>query len=208
MFVALLKGFVTSGSLIVAIGAQNAFVIRQGLLQRHLLLTALVCSAIDALLITSGILGFGHIISSFPLVVEAAQYFSIVFLLAYGAISLRSAFKYKSLDLSEHTPLPSIKKTILLLLGFSLLNPHVYLDTVILLGSIAVQQPAHTQTYFTLGAIGASFTWFFALTYGSRFLAPFFSKQNSWKIIDSLIAITMWAIALTLLIKSQSMVFI
>lgn len=203
MFVALLKGFVTSGSLIVAIGAQNAFVIRQGLLQRHLLVTALLCSFIDAILITSGILGFGHKISSFPILVEAAKYFSVIFLLTYGAISLRSAFKRKSLADSEQIPFPSIKKTILLLLGFSLLNPHVYLDTVILLGSIATQQPAHTQIYFALGAVGASFTWFFSLTYGSRFLAPFFSKQNSWKIIDTLVAITMWAIALTLLLKSN-----
>jgi len=200
MFLTLLKGFSTSGSLIMAIGAQNAFVIRQGLLRRHLLLTALICSLIDGLLIILGVLGFGHVISAYPSLIELSKYFAIIFLFLYGAISLKSAFKPKSLEEVEEKTFPSVKRTVFLLLALSLLNPHVYLDTVILLGSIASQQPAHQQIYFALGAISASFVWFFALTYGSRFLAPLLRKPRSWRIIDCLVALTMWAIGATLMI--------
>ena len=113
---------------------------------------------------------------------------------------MKSAFKPKSLEEVEEKTFPSVKRTVFLLLALSLLNPHVYLDTVILLGSIASQQPAHQQIYFALGAISASFVWFFALTYGSRFLAPLLRKPRSWRIIDCLVALTMWAIGATLMI--------
>ncbi len=198
MFLALLKGFSTSGGLIVAIGAQNAFVIRQGLLRRHLLLTALLCSGIDAFLILSGVLGFGHVVSVCPSLIELSKYFAIVFLGFYGAFSLKSAFKPRPLDDVESKVLLSTKRTILMLLALSLLNPHVYLDTVILLGNIASQQPVHEQLYFAVGAISASFIWFFAITYGSYFLAPLLRKQSVWRVIDSLIAFIMWGIAISL----------
>ena len=200
MFLALLKGFSVSGGLIVAIGAQNAFVIRQGLLRRHLLLTALLCSLIDALLILLGVLGFGRFISAYPVCIELSKYFAVIFLLFYGGVSLRSALKPKCLEDSKEQKITSAKKTLFLLLALSLLNPHVYLDTVILLGSIASQQPPQNKIYFALGATSASFIWFFTITYGSRFLAPFLSKQNSWRIIDSLIALTMWGIAISLMV--------
>ena len=115
-------------------------------------------------------------------------------------IALRSAFKPKSLEDLEKKTFPSTKKTVLSLLALSLLNPHVYLDTVILLGSIASQQPAYEQIHFALGAIGASFVWFFAITYGSRLLAPLLRKPGSWRVIDGLVALTMWGIAITLMI--------
>ncbi len=200
MFLALLKGFSTSGSLIMAIGAQNAFVIRQGLMRRHLLMTALLCSSIDALLILLGVLGFGQLISTYPLLIELTKYFAIIFLFFYGAVSLKSAFKPRFLEGTKEQNLPSIKRTVGLLLALSLLNPHVYLDTVILLGSIASQQPSHEQIYFALGAISASFLWFFAITYGSRLLAPLLSKPSSWRIIDSLVGAMMWGIAITLML--------
>ena len=199
MFLALLKGFSASGGLIVAIGAQNAFVIRQGLLRRHLLLTALLCASIDALLILLGVLGFGPLISAYPLCIELSKYFAVIFLLFYGGVSLKSALRPKCLKDAKEQRLISAKKTLFLLLALSLLNPHVYLDTVILLGSIALQQPPQSQIYFALGAISASFIWFFTITYGSRLLAPFLSKESSWRIIDSLIALTMWGIALSLM---------
>lgn len=186
-----------SGGLIVAIGAQNAFVIRQGLKRKHLFATATLCSCIDALLIILGVLGFGEVIASYPLFFELAKYFAVIFLGLYGALSLKSAFTSKALD-STGDALPSLKRTMLILLALTLLNPHVYLDTVILLGSIASQQPQHEKPYFALGAMGASFIWFFALTYGSRFFAPLLRSPTSWRIIDSLVALTMWAIALTL----------
>ncbi len=200
MPLALVKGFVSSASLIIAIGAQNAFVIRQGLMRRHLLLTALLCSLVDALLISFGVLGFGQVISAYPQFIFITKYFAIAFLTLYGALSLKSALEMKTLSHDTEQMLPSRKKTVLLLLALSLLNPHVYLDTVILMGSIASQQPLNEQPHFALGAITASFAWFFTLCYGSRFLAPFFSKPTSWRIIDTLIALTMWAIAISLAI--------
>jgi L-lysine exporter family protein LysE/ArgO len=195
-----MKGLSASAGLIVAIGAQNAFVIRQGLSRRHLLLTALICSSIDALLILLGVLGFGQLISAYPLCIELSKYFAVIFLLFYGGISLRSALRPKCLEAGKEDRLNSAKKTLFLLLALSLLNPHVYLDTVILLGSIASQQAPQNQIYFATGAISASFIWFFTITYGSRLLAPFLSKPNSWRIIDSLVALTMWGIAISLMV--------
>ncbi len=200
MFLALIKGLSTSAGLIVAIGAQNAFVIRQGLLRRHLLLTALLCSSIDALLILLGVLGFGQLISHYPLCIKLSKYFAVIFLLFYGGISLKSALSPKCLQVAQEKRLISAKKTLFLLLALSLLNPHVYLDTVILLGSIALQQTPQNQIYFTIGAISASFIWFFTITYGSRLLAPFLSKPNSWRVIDSLVALMMWGIAISLMV--------
>lgn len=193
-----LKGFGTSASLIVAIGAQNAFVIRQSLQYQHLLLTALLCSLIDALLILLGVVGFGEIVSQYPHFLTFTTWFAAVFLFLYGLASFRSALYSKSWNLDE-TMRVSAKKTIISILAFSLLNPHVYLDTVILLGSIASEQPVGEQAYFAAGAIGASFAWFFAITYGARLLAPFLQKQSVWRMIDSLIGLTMWAIAFSLL---------
>lgn len=198
MLIALIKGFSISAGFIIAIGAQNAFVIRQGLLRQHLLLTALLCSVIDAVLIILGVLGFGKILSSYPFFIVSAKYFAIAFLGFYGALALRSAFKKHSLSSEQEKSFVSMKTTLLTLLGFSLLNPHVYLDTVILLGSIASQQPLQDQPYFAIGAIAASFMWFFSLTYGSRFLAPLLQRPKSWQILDAAIALTMWSLACTL----------
>ncbi len=200
MFLTLVKGFSTGGSMIVAIGAQNAFVIKQGIMRRHLLLTALLCSLIDTVLILLGVYGFGHVISEYPLLIVVSKYFAIVFLFCYGAYSLRSAFKGKNLEEAKEKIGQSRKKTVLLLLVFSLFNPQVYLETVILLGSIASQEPSQEQGYFAAGAVTASFAWFFAITYGSRFLAPYLSKPKTWKIIDTVVALIMWGIAAALLI--------
>lgn len=197
MYLTLLKGFTTGGSLIVAIGAQNAFVIRQGLMKRHLFLTAFLCSFIDSVLITFGVLGFGEMISAYPNLMIASKYFACLFLFIYGALSLKSAFKDKALQ--DSTEATSWKQTLVLLLAFSLLNPHVYLDTVLLLGCIACQHPEHEKIYFAVGAISASFIWFFSLTYGSRLFAPYLKNPIAWKIIDTVVAITMWAIAIALL---------
>lgn len=196
MLLSLFKGFSASLGLIVAIGAQNAFVIRQGLLGRHLFLTAMMCATADALLITLGILGFGSILSSWPFLVSMTKYLAMVFLFIYGGLSLRAAFRAKSFSFTNENNHHCIKKTIGILLALTLLNPHAYLDTVILLGSIAMQE--RQPIYFALGSISASFIWFFAITYGSQLLAPLFCKPISWKIIDITTALIMWTIALTL----------
>lgn len=194
----LLKGFSTGGSLIVAIGAQNAFVLKQGLMRQHLLLTALMCALIDSALIILGVAGFGHIIEEYPWFIDAAKYFAVAFLVVYGACSLKSAFTNKSKLTLDQEECPSAKKTVLALLGLSLLNPHVYLDTVILLGSIAAQE--QQQLLFAMGAIAASFLWFFAITYGARLLTPLLQKKHSWRAIDIIIALTMWGIAFSIII--------
>lgn len=195
----LATGFGASCSLILAIGAQNAFVIRQGLRGQHLFVTALTCSLIDAILIAFGVLGFGHTISEYPLFLDIAKYFAVIFLFAYGALTIRSIFKNQSLKWSQEQNIKSsARATAFTVAALSLLNPHVYLDTVILLGSIGSQQPAELQGYFAIGAILASFSWFFAITYGARLLAPLFQKENSWKVIDALTGITMWGIGASL----------
>ena len=191
----LFRGLSTGGSLIVAIGAQNAFVIRQGLQRKHLFVTALLCSLIDAGLIVAGVMGFGHLVSNYPVLIRLTKYFAITFLIAYGVLSLKSAFRSRSLSGSEKLETSSLKATILMILGFSLLNPHVYLDTVILLGSVASQQPSEDKFFFALGAISASFIWFFSITYGSWLLAPILSRSSAWRVIDALIAVTLWGIA-------------
>jgi L-lysine exporter family protein LysE/ArgO len=199
MLFPLIKGFSVSGGLIIAIGAQNAFVIRQGLKRQHLLLTALVCSCIDAILIALGVIGIGQYIVEYGWLIEITKYLAAVFLFAYGALALRSACKTTSMQVSsEDKKIVSAKVIFFSLLALSLLNPHVYLDTVILLGSIASQHPAPERVYFAVGAIVASFSWFFAITYGAKLLAPLLRKKNCWRVIDGCIAITMWIIAISL----------
>lgn len=200
MLFALLKGFAASASLIIAIGAQNAFVIRQGLRRQHLFFTALFCSFIDALLISLGVLGIGELLTAYPLFIELSQYMAVLFLIFYGALSLKSSLSPKALNYLQKEESFTLQKTVLLLIGFSLFNPHVYLDTVILLGSIASQYGSYEQIYFAIGAISASFIWFFTITYGSRFLAPLLSRKHSWRVIDCLIAFIMWGIAMSLVV--------
>ncbi|MCI5052224.1 MAG: LysE/ArgO family amino acid transporter [Simkaniaceae bacterium] len=197
MLAALFKGFSTSAGLIMAIGAQNAFVLKQGLMRRHLLATALVCTLIDGVLISMGTLGFRNLIEGHPLLINGLKYFAILFLFIYGGVSFYSIFQNKTME-SENQDI-TLSKTLLVILSLSLLNPHVYLDTVVLIGSICSQLQLEDQPYFTVGAVAASFCWFFSLTYGSRLLSPFFKKPLAWKIIHFITGAIMWAIALTLI---------
>lgn len=190
---ALLSGFFASASLIVAIGAQNAFVIQQGLRRRHLFLTAMLCASVDATLIMLGVLGLGSVIERYPTLIAIMKYSAILFLVVYGALALRAAGKPKQ-TFQDHGVV-SAQKTIMLLLAFSLLNPHVYLDTVLLLGSIAQTIGEEHRVYFAVGAMSASFAWFFSLTYGSQLLAPWLSKERIQKAIDIVIALLMWCVA-------------
>ena len=196
----LVKGFLMGASLIIAIGAQNAFVIKQGLSRTHLFLTAFLCAFLDACLIALGVLGFGEILDEFPITIMIAKYFAVIFLVIYGGFALRSAFKKERLELQPGPSIQSLKKTVWMLIALSLLNPHAYLDTVILLGSIASQYPFYDKLLFAIGAVCASFAWFFFLTYGSRLFAPLLKKPIAWKIIDASVCIIMWSIAIGLLL--------
>ncbi|CAB4633163.1 unannotated protein [freshwater metagenome] len=191
--IALLPGLLTGLSLIIAIGAQNAFVIRQGLTRKHVLLVVLICATSDAFLIVLGIAGLGTLIAGLPWLLEIIRWFGVAYLTWFGLKSLKSAFTNQSLDASgEQTSSP--KRVVLSVLGFTFLNPHVYLDTVILLGSIGNQFGAD-KWWFALGATIASFLWFGSIGFGARSAARFMSKPVFWKVLDLLIAAVMFSIA-------------
>lgn len=193
---ALVPGFVTGLSLIIAIGAQNAFVIRQGLLRQQVLLIVAICAISDATLIFLGTGGLGTLIQSKPSLLEFIRWFGVIYLTWFGVRSIRSAFKNQSL---ESTAGSAISKSTIVstCLSLTFLNPHVYLDTVILLGSIA-NQFENNRWFFAVGASFASIVWFTSIGYGARAASRFMSKPIFWKILDSLIAVVMFTIAISL----------
>ena len=194
--IALIAGFFSGLSLIVAIGAQNAFVIRQGLLRSHVALVVTVCSVADAFLIILGIGGLGKIIQSQPQALEFIRWFGVAYLIWFGVKSVRAALSHQSLDVKGENE-KSAWKVLLTVLTFTFLNPHVYLDTVILLGSIANQFSDH-RWFFAFGASLASVVWFTSIGYGARAASHLMSRPIFWKILDSAIAAIMFTIALTL----------
>lgn len=201
----LIEGFLTSGGLIVAIGAQNAFVLRQGLMRHQVFLTALFCFITDSSLIVLGVGGFGALVTTTPILLQVAKWGGTLFLFWYGIRSFRSAFKNQRVDLKKSVSSlkPSLKETFLILLAVSFLNPHVYLDTIVLIGSIGAQFEIHERPYFALGAIMSSCIWFFGLCYGARVLAPIFENPKAWKALDILIGSIMWSIALFIAIGNS-----
>ena len=196
--IAIWPGLLTAMSLIMAIGAQNAFVIRQGLTKKHVLLVVAICAASDALLIILGIGGLGAIIQGLPWLLEIIRWFGVVYLAWFGIKSLRSAFKEQTLDTSG-TQSGSAKKVALAVLGFTWLNPHVYLDTVILLGSIG-NQFGEDKWWFALGASLGSIIWFSGIGFGAKAASGLMKKPIFWKILDLIIAAIMFGIAILLAI--------
>lgn len=195
-----LAGFSLSLSLIVAIGAQNAFILRQGLQRQHVLWICLICAFSDAILISIGVFGLSLVIKVLPSIEWIMRYIGCLFLFCYGARSFWQSYLGTSVLSTNEDSQQSLKTTILICLALTWLNPHVYLDTVLLMGSIANQYTGK-QGYFALGAISASFCFFFALGYGARLLKPLFAKPISWRILDFLIGIVMWLIAFSLIYK-------
>ncbi len=198
---AFLEGLGTSAGLIIAIGAQNAFVLKQGILKNHVFVTVLSCAAIDALLITAGVGGFGTVLASNAILLIIAKWGGAAFLSYYGFRAFKAAFKNQSLEVSREPIKPSLKETFLTIFAVSFLNPHCYLDTVVLLGSISSQFPEGARFFFGLGAVAASFLWFFGMGYGARYLAPLFQKPIAWKVLDFLVGIIMWGIAISLIVS-------
>lgn len=192
-------GLLLGGSLIIAIGSQNAYVLKQGLLRSHIFIICLICSLSDALLITIGTTGIGTIIENYPNWLTAITWFGAIYLVIFGLMSLRAAFSNQTLDAASTDSSQNLKIILSTVLALTFLNPHVYLDTVLLIGSIASPYASDERLYFTLGAISASFIWFFALGYGARLLIPLFKKPSAWKILNSLIAVIMWWIAYRLI---------
>jgi L-lysine exporter family protein LysE/ArgO len=194
--IAFLPGLLTGLSLIIAIGAQNAFVIRQGLTKKHVLLVVSICAISDALLILLGVAGLGAIISGLPWLLEIIRWFGVAYLTWFGIRSIRSAFKTQALDASG-VQSASAKTVVLSVLGFTFLNPHVYLDTVILLGSIG-NQFGQDKWWFALGAALASILWFSSIGFGAKAASRFMAKPVFWKVLDLVIAAVMFGIAILL----------
>ena len=197
---AILNGTALSASLIMAIGAQNTFVLRQGLTRQHIFLTALICSLCDLLLMSAGVAGMGHALNAMPDLQRWMALFGAVFVLWYGFNAFKKALHPETLsDDHRERAFGTPGKVILAGLAFSLLNPHALLDTVVLVGSIGAQQAPAERPFFVLGAVGFSFTWFFSLAYGSSKLSALFSKPVAWRILDILIGLMMLVIAYSLI---------
>jgi L-lysine exporter family protein LysE/ArgO len=199
MFTAATAGFLLGLSLIVAIGAQNAFILRQGLRREHVLPLVLTCAISDAILIALGVAGFATVLSRLDWLEPVMRYGGAAFLIVYALRSAHSAWAGGASLRAGETAATSLKAAFLTCLAFTWLNPHVYLDTVVLLGSISTRY-AGQETAFALGAMTASFTFFFSLGYGARLLAPLFARPVAWRVLDGLIALVMAAIAIKLIL--------
>lgn len=195
------QGLVVGASLIVAIGAQNIFVLSRGIRKHHHLLVAFICSLCDTALIFAGTLSTGQLVAENPGLRTAASWGGALFLFVYGAKALYCALRTKDVFKDDGQVLMSLKSTIGVTLAVTLLNPHVYIDTVLLLGSIAGQHGEQGKYIFALGASSFSWLWFFGLSLGGGKLAYLFKKSISWRILDGVVWVTMWSIA-AMLVKS------
>ena len=204
MFEAILTGFFLGISLILAIGAQNAFVLRQGILRQHVFYVALFCAFSDALLISIGIAGisffFNNFVSQFSNLIFGV---SSIWIFSYGFFRLLAAFRSDSRIQVEKTKTQNLLSTLSILTALTFTNPHVYLDTVVLIGSISQQFSGNDKIAFAIGASLASFVFFFSLAYGAKLLAPIMRNNASWRILDFLIALIMFAISINLAYKGE-----
>lgn len=198
MTIAYLQGLGLGAGLIIAIGAQNAHVLRMGLLRQHVGLTVAVCVAIDVLLITLGVAGMGAVIEHSPLLMAVARWGGALFLAVYGLRAWRQAFSNGSLRVEGQPVQRTAREALALVLAMSLLNPHLYLDTVVLLGSVGGQQPPAERGWFAAGAATASTLWFCALGFGARLLTPLFARPVAWRVLDGVVGTVMATLAATL----------
>ena len=192
-------GFITGFALILAIGAQNAFVLRQGLARQHIFWLCLLCATSDALLIAAGVFGFGVIVEQAPLLPHIMAWGGAAFLSVYGAMRLWAAYQGDyNMQLSGQSA--GLWATLATGAAFTWLNPHVYLDTLGLIGATSTQYDMNIDSYlFGIGAILSSYVFFFSLGYGARLLAPVMQSTRAWRILDVLIGLLMWALAIKLI---------
>lgn len=200
LLVPLVAGFGAGASLIIAIGSQNAFVLRQGIRREHVLPIVLVCALSDIVLIIAGVAGIGAIVQAAPIALEIIRWAGAAFLVGYAIVAARRAFRPSTLQATAENS-TSLAAAIATALALTWLNPHVYLDTVVLLGSIANAWAPDSRWFFAAGACLASIVWFTALGYGARLLAPVFSKPTAWRILDASIAIVMLVLAASLILR-------
>lgn len=198
MISAAVTGFATAFALILAIGAQNAFVLRQGLLKTHVFPLALFCALSDAVLIIAGVWGFGAIVALWPALPTVMAYAGAAFLFCYGFMRFWAAY-VGDYDMQLAGQSGTLASTIATAAAFTWLNPHVYLDTLGLIGAISTQFEGAEKLGFGIGAVTSSFVFFFGLAYGARLLAPLMRSAKAWQVLDVLIGIVMWALAFKLL---------
>lgn len=191
-------GFSLGASLIMAIGAQNAFVLRQGLRREHVAAVVAVCALLDVALMAVGVSGLGAVLGDRPRLIQAATLAGVVVLVWYGLQAFRRALDPAVLHAQAGGQPAPVRQVVGQALSISLLNPHVYLDTVLLVGSVGAQQPAGQQTAFLLGSGASSVLWFAGLGFGARLLSPWFARPAAWRVLDVLVGLTMWWIAFSL----------
>ena len=200
MITAALTGFGTAFSLILAIGAQNAFVLRQGLMRKHVFWVCLICALSDAVLISIGVAGTGGVAAAHPQAITVLTLGGAGFLTIYGGISLARAFDPQTLRAAE-TGAEALRTALLTCLALTWLNPHVYVDTIGIIGVVATSLDSWGERIvYGIGATMASFVFFFSLGYGARLLAPVFARERAWVVLDIVIALVMWSIAASLLL--------
>lgn len=195
------KGFVATAGLIIAIGAQNAFLLGQAVRRQFHWPVALLCSFFDIALISLGVAGMGLLITRSPLMLQLASWGGIAFLSWYGALALRAALHPDVLRAAQGGP-KTLKAALATTIAVTLLNPHAWLDTVVLLGSIGGRYPAELRAVFVAGCVTASISWFCGLAAAGRWLEPLFRRPLAWRLLDSLIALMMWTIAALLLVDT------
>ncbi len=198
---AFIEGLLLGASLIVAIGAQNAFVLRQGLQRRYVFAVATTCALCDMILIAAGVAGLGTLVKQNPALIVGVSLAGAAFLFAYGALALRRAFQSEALRPAE-TASAGLAATVATALALTVFNPHVYLDTVVLIGGLSARHPPPGDITFGAGAAFASIVWFYGLGYGARLLAPLFAKPVAWRILDVLVVVVMWGIAASLVVEA------
>ena len=197
MWQSYLNGLLVAGGLIMAIGTQNAFVLAQSLRREHHLPVALVCIVCDAILIAAGVFGLANLLAQNPTLLAIARWGGVIFLLWYGSLALRRACSRQSLQQSEVVGLRSRRAVLLSALAVTLLNPHVYLDTVLLVGSLGAQQSVPEA--YVVGAASASFLWFSTLALGAAWLAPWLARPATWRLLDLMVAVMMFSVAVQLI---------
>ncbi len=197
MFEAALHGYLVAVSLILAIGAQNAFVLRQGIRREHVAVVVAVCAVSDAILIGAGVAGFGAVSGAVPWIGEAMRWAGVAFLLVYGALRLKAAAKGGESLRPAAGASASLGKVLATSLILTWANPHVYLDTVVLIGSVSAQYAPHGLIFGIAAACG-SLSFFAALGFGARLLAPLFARPQAWVVLEVVVGLTMWSIAAAL----------
>ena len=194
---AFITGFVLGLSLILAIGAQNSFVLRQGLIGRHVFIVALFCSLSDAILIIIGVIGISIFLDNYINIISDWLFaVTAIWLAVYGLLRLKDVIRAKSVQISENSSANGLVSTLSFLAILTFANPHVYLDTIILIGSVSQQFPGNTKLAYVLGASIASFVFFFSLAYGAKFLSPIMQRPIAWQLLDSFIAFVMFTLAI------------